>query len=125
VSDFPNINRLAQADPDKLTSRQHQILVFHSAPETFAQSTAEQSMLAHIDELYGDINALKVKCELMAEEIAVARTESVEAFVERRLDHRDGEAAQAQVDDWRIAARIAWNQKHPVLADFLKTRGAR
>jgi len=131
---YPNLDRLAKADPDTLTSRQIQVHVIHQDHKGAARdqsikdarmAAAVPALLAHIDELYGEAAATERKFQLLAEEIAAARTESVEAFIERRLNHRDHDATQTQIDDWRIEARIAWNNAHPVLAGLLKTRGVR
>jgi len=81
VSDFPNINRLAQADPDKLTARQLQVLgirqdyeakhpISPSPEKTDRMAATVPALLAHIDELYGDINDLKAKCGKQADMLA-------------------------------------------------------
>lgn len=159
---YPTLDRLLQDDPDKLSSRQVEVLVCRIDYGTPARgpmqldkdarmAAAVPALLAHIDELYGDINDLKGKCGKQADmlarhcrrrdeqdaaiaaaerkladvtnDAARARAESVAAFVERRLNHRDGDASQTQIDNWRVEARMAWNNEHPTLAELLKTRG--
>lgn len=132
MSDLPNLDRLARKGADNLTARELQTLCIradHTVPP--GESDAKvPPLLAHIDELCGQIENLRksvdaTKQQVLAEEIALVRTESVETFVRGRLEHRQFDATQTQEDDWRIAARINWNQKHPVLADLLKKRGVR
>jgi len=81
VSDFPNIPQPGQIDPDKLTVRQIQIHMIRqdyeakhpispSREKTDRMAAAVPALLAHIDELYGDINDLKAKCGKQADMLA-------------------------------------------------------
>ncbi len=67
MSEFPNLERLARTDPDKLTAKQLQVLVIRSIAENTRGTFSEQAMrtaslgadvpalLAHIDELYRQV----------------------------------------------------------------------
>lgn len=97
MSDYPNIARLALADPDKLTSRQLQIHCIrqdyekpargsmHQVDKDARMAAAVPALLAHIDELYGQINALKAKCGKQADMLAhhCQRRDEQNAEIER------------------------------------------
>jgi hypothetical protein len=67
---LPNLDRLAQSNPDTLTARQLQVLLIRREAENTTGSATAQAMrttrlgaevpalLAHIDELYGEIATL-------------------------------------------------------------------
>ena len=70
MSDYPNIARLAHADPATLTGRQLQVHVIRqdyeakhpispSAEKTARMADAVPALLAHIDELYGEVETLR------------------------------------------------------------------
>lgn len=97
MSEYPNIARLALADPDKLTSRQLQVHVIRQDYEKSARGSMAQvdkdarmaaavpALLAHINELYGQIDALKEKCGKQAAMLAhhCERREEVLKLVEK------------------------------------------
>lgn len=68
---LPNLDRLRQADPATLTARQLQVLLIHRDATNLDGTTAERAMrttrlgaevpalLAHIDELYGQVERLQ------------------------------------------------------------------
>jgi hypothetical protein len=86
VSEFPNIARLVQADPAELTSRQLQIHVIRQDYEKSARGTMHQvdkdarmaaavpALLAHINELYGEIATLRDRNGRQADMLACHRT---------------------------------------------------
>ncbi|MFJ5984244.1 hypothetical protein [Lentzea sp. NPDC092896] len=71
MSDFPNLDKLRKTDPNKLTARQLQVLLIQRTAENTNGSFAERTtrtaslgadvpaLLAHIDELYGEIEHLR------------------------------------------------------------------
>lgn len=91
--ELPNLAHLAQKNPNMLTARQHQVLMCYRAPETFVQSTAEQVMLAHIDELYGENENLRKYAETTKyhQDQHAAAVRELEKF---RADHTEVAAAE-------------------------------
>lgn len=83
MADLPNLDRLARRnwrDQNAVTSREMQVLnirddyyrdpISASIEKAHRMSDAVPALLAHIDELYGEINALKAKCGKQADMLA-------------------------------------------------------
>lgn len=72
MTDFPNIARRAAGDPNKLTAREMQVNLIRkdyeakhpispSQEKTERMAAAVPALLAHIDDLYGQIEYLRKK----------------------------------------------------------------
>lgn len=87
MSNLPNLDRLARRDADNLTARELQTLcirVDHTVPPGGSDAKVP-ALLAHIDELYGQIDALKEKCSKQTNMLAHHRKtrDEVLAVVDR------------------------------------------
>lgn len=73
MTNFPNIARYAQTDPNRLTARELQVNIIRQDYEKPARGSMNQvdkdarmaaavpALLAHIDDLYGQIEYLRKK----------------------------------------------------------------
>lgn len=127
MSEFPNIARLDQIDPDKLTMRQVQIHMIRqdyeakhpvspSSEKTARMAAAVPALLAHINELYGQLENLRKYAETTKyhqdqHDAAVRELETVRA----ELVHLAGPLAEedrpnASIEDLLIA--VGGDLKH-------------
>jgi len=121
MSDYPNIARLAQTDPDKLTSRQLQIHGIRQDCERPARGPAQldkdarmaaavPALLAHIDELYGDIAKLQERNGNQADMLAQHRYRRDEQDTEIERLRKERDAAQVEATRIAIATAPAYAQ---------------
>lgn len=136
MSEFPNIARLAHADPDKLTSRQLQIHVirqdyeakhpiFPSAEKTARMADAVPALLAHINELLGEVENLRKYAETTKyhqDQHATAVRELEKVRFEVTQIAIDTSPAYAQLRDERDSAR---RERDEAMAKLDELRGAR
>jgi chromosome segregation ATPase len=117
MSAYPRIAQLAQADPNKLTSRQVQVHVIHQDCEKPARGSMHQvdkdarmaaavpALLAHIDELYGEADQLRQTTRHHQDRHADAARLLEKARAEVTQIAIDTSPAYAQLRDERDSAR--------------------
>lgn len=54
-------------------------------------------------------------------EVVQIRSEFVDDYVTRRIDHREGDCTTEQVRGWEDEAYAMWRDRHPALSSLLPT----
>jgi hypothetical protein len=57
--------------------------------------------------------------DAVLEEVSKVRADFVRGYVNRRIDHRDGDATTEQITEWENAAYVMWRERFPALSEFL------
>lgn len=136
MSDYPNLDRLGENGANDLTERQIQVLVVLQEVETPVPTEAERAvrtarlgndvpaLLAHIDELYGDIENLRMKAQYDRDQRADAVRQMEKARFEVTQIAIDTSPAYAQLRNERDSAYRerdeAMRKLDQVREDFLR-----